>query len=58
MARIIEVDKESERQLVHDECGALIGYTLVDVKLVPKVEGVEKEIRYIICPNCGKKLYI
>lgn len=58
MARVIEIDQETETRIVHDECGALIGYVQTDIKKLPKVEGMKIDYYYIVCPNCGKKIFL
>jgi len=60
MARIIEIDKSTERKVTHRDCGAVIGYFQNEVRHETHYDygGGSDLYYYIPCPNCGKKVEV
>jgi peptide subunit release factor 1 (eRF1) len=61
MARIIELNiKEVEKVIVHENCGAKIGYYLNDIQSYKKdyYDGSTDIIYFVVCPNCGKNINV
>lgn len=60
MPRLIKIDKQQEKQITHKECGAVIGYFPNEIQSYTHYDygGGSDLIYYIICPNCGQKVFV
>lgn len=60
MPRLIEIDKSQEKIVTHKDCGAKIGYFQSEVKNFVHHDygGGSDLVYFIICPNCGEKVYV
>jgi len=61
MPRLIKIDDNQEKEVTHKECGAVIGYFQNEVKKGHVHEdygGGREQMYYIVCPNCGEKVYV
>lgn len=60
MARIIEIVKECEQIVIHNECGAKIGYYKNEIKsyVCHDYGGGSDKVYFIKCPNCGEYVII
>jgi len=56
MAKVIYVDKQYEKKITHNGCGAVILYYPKDVITVRCAESMY--IKYIICPNCNENVFV
>jgi hypothetical protein len=60
MPRLIEILKDCEKIVVHNDCGAKIGYYQTEVRsyVAHDYGGGSETIYFIICPNCGKQVEV
>jgi 5-methylcytosine-specific restriction endonuclease McrA len=60
MSRLLEIIKNCERTVVHTNCGAKISYYQNEIQSYVSHDygGGSDTNYYIICSNCGKKVYV
>jgi len=59
MAKVIKIDPDQAKYIIHSSCGAHIEYYENEVKSKWEDEpygGGTDEYHYLLCPNCGKMM--